>query len=336
MVLNHERLQLYVKNQAPHLNIITLNHYPMRYLLSVIAASLMLMAYSCNDHKNNKVESTVVSDVRLEEMAPTADSTVDAIDVQYEKNPQIADTIALPAGRANQPQKDRPQVSTPNIDWDKKIIKTGTLTIETDNYHKYNNQIHQLVKKWEAYIAGEQENSSGYKIENVLTIKIPVQYFDEAVQQLSSSDPGKLLAKQVIAQDVTAEYFDTRARMETKKRIRLRYLDMVQKAKNMEEVLQVEREINTLQEQIEGGEGRIKYLGHSAAYSTIQLTFFQILNPKAADPEKLPFGARVLAAMTDGLWWFGELIILLFTLWPIWIGVGAIILMVRRIKKIKK
>ena len=308
----------------------------MRYLLFVIAASLMLMAYSCNGHNNNKGEAVAASGVKSEEIPKTLEATASESDVQMEEIRQTADTTARPVGRAPQPPKDRAQVSTPNTDWDKKIIKTGTLTIETDNYHKYNNQIHQLVKKWEAYIASEQENSSDYKIENVLTIKIPVQYFDETVQQLSSSAAGKLLAKQITAQDVTAEYFDTRARMETKKRIRLRYLDMVQKAKNMEEVLQVEREINAMQEQIEAGEGRINYLGHSAAYSTIHLTFFQVLNPKAADPEKPPFGARMLAAMTDGLWWFGELIILLFTLWPVWIGIGAIILLVRRIKKIKK
>jgi hypothetical protein len=309
----------------------------MRYLLSVIAASLMLMAYSCNDQKNNKDKTTVSSNLKLEEMAVTADSSVvmNYVQSETEEIPQTADTIALQGGSASL-QKDHKQVSIPNTDWDKKIIKTGTLTIETDNYHKYNNQIHLLAKKWEAYIASEQENSSDYKIENSITIKIPVQYFDEAVLQISSSVPGKLLGKQITAQDVTTEYFDTRARMESKKRIRLRYLDMVQKARNMEEVLQVEREINSMQEQIEASEGRIRYLGHSSAYSTIQLTFFQVLNPKADDPEKQSFGARMFAGMTYGLWWFGELIIFVFTLWPIWIGLGAVVLLVRRIKKIKK
>lgn len=184
----------------------------MRYLLPVIAASLMLVAYSCTRPKNEEEKLGVVSDVQN---AP----------------PGEVDTTTLPTGRGPQQQNAPGQVPKPNTDWDKKIIKTGTLTVEINNYHKYNDQIHQLVNKWEAYIASEEENSSDYKIENALTIKIPVQYFDEAVQQLSSSAPGKLLAKQVAAQDVTAEYFDTRARMETKKRIRMRYLDMVQKAK---------------------------------------------------------------------------------------------------------
>ncbi len=68
----------------------------------------------------------------------------------------------------------------------------------------------------EAYVAGETENSSDYKIENSMVIKIPVQYFDEAVQELSTQS-GKLLVKQINTQDVTTEFIDTRARMEAKK-----------------------------------------------------------------------------------------------------------------------
>ena len=293
----------------------------MRFLIIVIAASLAPMAYSCNGHKVDKADNIVSNDFKLEEISQEQDTTAFATGG--------ASGHHQDSGRQNDPT----QVSTPNTDWNKKIIKTGTLTSETENYHKYNIQIHELLKKWETYIASEQENSSSYKIENVLTIKIPVQYFDEAVQQLSFSATGKLLAKQITASDVTAEFFDTRARIETKKRIRLRYLDMVQKAKNVEEVLQVEREINSMQEQIEAAEGRINYLGHSAAYSTIQLTFFQILNSEAANGENPAFGVRLLTAVTDGSRWVGEFIIFMLTLWPIWIGAGAIILLVRRIRK---
>ncbi len=185
-------------------------------------------------------------------------------------------------------------------------------------YNKYNETIHQLLKKWEAYVAGEQENSSDYKIENAITIKIPVQYFDDAMQYLSTT--GKLLAKQIDARDVTGEYFDTKARMEAKKRIRLRYLDMLQKAKNMEEILQVEREINGIQEQIEAGEGRLNYLGNAATYSTIRLTFFQILNANAIDNNKPGFGKRILLAMNDGLKWVSELIIFIVTIWPLFLA----------------
>lgn len=286
----------------------------MRYLLPAIAALLMLSANSCNDHKNNEEKAVIVNDIELAEI-PVQDTA---------GYPVKAETAE------HQNRKDPSQILKPNADWDKKLIKTSTLNIEVENYRKYNDDIHQLVKKWEAYISTEQENSSEYKIENTVTIKIPVQYFDEAVQQLSTGG-GKLLVKQVNSQDVTSEYFDTKARMEAKKRIRMRYLDMLQKAKNMEEILQVEREINALQEQIEAGEGRVNYLNHSAAYSTIQLTFFQVLDVRAVDPESPGYGKRILLAMSNGLKWVGELIILLVTLWPVWIGLALAIWVIKRI-----
>ena len=269
----------------------------MRYLLSATAALLMLLGNSCSGNK----EKFSTENVQLEQ--------IQAID-----QVNTVDTTALPANPLKSPADQAPA----NTDWDKKIIKSGVLDIEVTEYNKYNETIHQLLKKWEAYVAGEQENSSDYKIENAITIKIPVQYFDDAIQYLSTT--GKLLAKQIDARDVTGEYFDTKARMEAKKRIRLRYLDMLQKAKNMEEILQVEREINGIQEQIEAGEGRLNYLGNAATYSTIRLTFFQILNANAIDNNKPGFGKRILLAINDGLKWVGELIIFLVTIWPLFLA----------------
>lgn len=250
----------------------------MNYLLSAIAASLMLLAVACQQDLKNE-----------------------APNIKQEANKEAE----IPA--------------PPNTDWDKKIIKTGTISIEVDDYKKYNTDIHQQLKKWQAYVGIEQENSSDYKIENSMNIKIPVQYFDDAMQQLSGQS-CKLLIKQINAQDVTGEFLDTKARIEAKKRIRLRYLDMVQKAKNMEEVLQVEKEINAIQEQIEAGEGRINYLDHSATYSTIQLSFFQVLNAGAIDNEP-GFGKRFLLAMNDGLTWMSNILIAMVTIWPLWLGV---------------
>lgn len=285
----------------------------MRYLLSAVAVSLMLLTNSCNHDKMDSGKPAVVN-------------KTDVGDFRYPD-----DTIGLPINSlksGSDKQPDAPQ----RIDWDKKIVKTGTLSIEVNNFGQYNNSIHQLVRKWGAYIASEQENSSEYKIENSLTIKIPVEYFDEAVQQLSA-DSGKLLVKQISAQDVTAEYSDTKARMETKRRIRLRYLDMLQQAKNMEEILQIEREINGVQEQVEAAGGRISYLGHVAAYSTIQLNFFQVLNATVTDPNKPGFVKRMGLAMRNGSRWVGELLIMLVTLWPLWVGITFGIWVIRRIMR---
>jgi hypothetical protein len=119
--------------------------------------------------------------------------------------------------------------------------------------------------------------------------------------------------------------------MEAKKKVRLRYLDMLKQAKNMQEILQVEKEVNDIQEQIEAGEGRVNYLSHAAAYSTIQLTFFQVLNAGAVVNDNPGFGKRILLAFSDGLHWIGELMIIFVTLWPMWLAIAIGIFVVRKV-----
>jgi hypothetical protein len=277
----------------------------MNLLRFAVAASVMLLASSC--HQKNK---KIITEMALLENAPPP-----RID-------RSSETVSNTDGKEEQRQSKK-------FEWDKKIVKHGTLNIEVDDYKKFNAFVHELITKWEAYVAAEQENSSDYKIENVLTIKVPVQFFDDAIQQLASQKE-KLLTRQINSEDVTAEFLDTRARMEAKKKVRLRYLDMLKQAKNMEEILQVEKEVNAIQEQIEAGEGRVNYLSHAAAYSTIQLTFFQVLNAGVAYNENPGFGKRILLAFSGGLHWIAELMIILVTLWPLWLGVATGIFVIRK------
>jgi len=60
--------------------------------------------------------------------------------------------------------------------------------------------------------------------------------------------------------------------------MRLKYLEFLKQSKNMEEVLQVQNEINSIQEEIESTAGRVEFLSHQSFYSTINLTFYQPIN----------------------------------------------------------
>ena len=57
---------------------------------------------------------------------------------------------------------------------------------------------------------------------------------------------------------------DTRSRLEAKKQVRLRYLDFLKEAKNVEEILNVQSQINGIQEDIEAASGRLDYLNHAS------------------------------------------------------------------------
>jgi hypothetical protein len=276
----------------------------MKCLLPVTAALLLLMAISCKKTDNAGSPEIQVAALQSEEAAPPPD--------------------------AKQKFYDQIPFKTGKNEWDKKIIRNVELNIEVTDFSNYRNQIRELIEKYEGYIAKEEESSSTYDRRNVMTINVPAADLDETIHSISSLK-GKLLARKVSSDDVTAEVFDTRARIEAKKKVRVRYLEMLQKAKNMEEVLQVEREINQIQEHIEGAEGRLDYLNHFSAMSTIQLTFFEVLGPD--DSNSVPgYGKRLVLALNDGLSWLANVLIFFAALWPLWIILGAMLIVVKRLR----
>jgi hypothetical protein len=269
-----------------------------------VTALLLCMVFACNDASNK-------------EMA-TADIT--QLSKTLEKTEEIAtykeDQPAPPPGGNKQQQNPQQPNTTVNMDWEKKIIKNADLNLEVTDYNAYNQQVHASVKQWGGYIANETQQSSEYKKENTITIKVPVDQFDNIVQSLSSGKE-KVLVKKITSEDVTGEVVDTRARMEAKRQIRERYMDFLKQARNMEEILQVQNVINDIQLQIESATGRINYLTHASAFSTIQLTFFQVIDANAVTVKDPTFGQRVLDSLKNGLSWMGELLLLVLNLWPL-------------------
>jgi hypothetical protein len=219
----------------------------------------------------------------------------------------------------------------PNPDWDKKIIKTSDINLEVKDYNVYYSSLRENIRNSGGYLAQEEQTESDYKIENKLTIKVPVDQFDNAVSRFTAN-VEKLNEKRITSQDVTAEYVDTKSRIEAKKQVRLRYMDLLKQAKNMEEILSVQSEINEIQEEIESASGRIEYLGHSSAYSTINLTYYQVLNPSAKSNDAPNFGTKVSGAFKTGWGWITDLFVGLVSIWPLLLLVFAGIIIYKRAK----
>lgn len=275
-----------------------------------IALTAIALFISCKNE--NQKESLAVQETdfkKIEDHKPQDDVNKNGI------VGNINDTIAAPQEEPDRAKKNQ-QTSLIKQDWDKKIIKIANLNLEVKDYNVYNLSLRDKLKQFGGYIAQEEQSQSEYKIENILTIKIPVDQFDDAVNSISSN-VKELNEKKITSEDVTTEVIDTRSRLEAKKQVRLRYLDLLKQAKNMEEILSVQSEINGIQEQIESAAGRMEYLQHSSSFSTIHLTYYQVLKEGAINPDKPSFATRITNAFQFGWNWIGELSIGLVSLWPI-------------------
>lgn len=274
----------------------------------LIALSVMGLIISCE----NSNKSNVASLDKLEETKPKAE------DIRKEEEfiGTVNNSETSPQENPPDKAKQTEQEIIVEPDWDKRIIKTATLNLEVQDYNAYNSSLREKIKQTGGYVAQEQQTQSDYKIENTITIKVPVDQFDNAVNLITAS-VKELNEKKIASQDVTTEVVDTKSRLEATKQVRLKYLDLLKQAKNMEEILSVQSEINGIQEEIESAAGRIEYLSHSSTFSTINLTFYQVLNEAAIDADTPSFAMRFTNAFQFGWNWLGELTIGIVSVWPL-------------------
>lgn len=301
-------------------------------IITITLAALWLLA-SCNS-ANEKTASSASNEItnNIQQAPNEKPIAVDGY---------TADSVSAPPGQEQQKQTDKKEpdgtgkekrpVAASNPDWDKKIIKTASLNLEVKDFNAFSGQYREKIKSLGGYVAQEEQNQSEYKIENTIVIKVPVDQFDNALALLTAG-VEKVNERKVTSQDVSAEYIDTKSRIEAKKNVRDRYTDLLKQAKNMEEILNVQTEINGIQEEIESATGRINYLGHSAAFSTISLTYYQVLNATAKDDESPSLGTKTANAFRTGWGLITDLFVGLVSIWPLLLAGVLIIYFVRRIK----
>lgn len=280
---------------------------------------------SCNLGKNKK--ENLVNDLSpVEQQEPSKSDGEDQNQIPVPKGVQPVTTDST--GEPSAPVSKQPAA---NPDWDKKIIKTGNLKVEVKDFKSYSEKVHQTVKQFGGYIAQEEQSLTDEKAENIITIKVPVAQFEDMLNQLPGND-SKIIERKITSEDVTGEVVDTKSRLETKKQVRLKYLEFLKQSKNTDEVFKVQNEINNMQEEIEAAAGRIGYLANQSAYSTVHLIYFQ---PAAGytPPDATPsFGTRTATAFKNGASWFAELFIGLLSIWPLLLAITAVFFIWKKVK----
>ena len=286
---------------------LTLKLIDMKKIISLVL--ICTLFFSCDRISKDKREAdSNVQDMTLEK-APSSNAK--------ELLPRALNTDSSATANGNILQGTLPGQ---NPDWDKKIIKTADLKLEVKDFKAYSNIVHNDSKRYGAYIASEDQSESNEKKETIISIKVPVDQFENLLNELPS-DSDKIIEKKITSEDVTGEVVDTKSRLQAKEQMRLKYLEFLKQAKNMEDVLKVQDEINNIQEEMESASGRINYLSHQSAYSTINLTFYQPLagyNPSNDTPG---LSTRTLIAFKNGFQFIVEIFIGLVSIWPLFLAV---------------
>ncbi|MDE2937740.1 MAG: DUF4349 domain-containing protein [Chloroflexota bacterium] len=115
-----------------------------------------------------------------------------------------------------------------------------------------------------------------------VSVRVPAQQLDEAVRRIRALG-NRVDWESSTSQDVTDEYVDSNSRLRSLRATEEALLNLLNKAQDVEDALEVQRELTDLQAEIESLEGRIKFLEQTAAYSLINVTLTLAPKPMAID-----------------------------------------------------
>jgi hypothetical protein len=203
---------------------------------------------------------------------------------------------------------------------DRYLIKNATLSLEVRDARQASQALVAAVQAAGGYVADTHEAVDGLGQRSVtIQARVPLGRFDHSMQQIEAL--GKVLEKQVSAEDVTEEFVDSQAKLRNLKRTESRLLEHLGRTGKLADTLLVEKELNRVRGEIEQLEGRLRFLQHRVTFSTIAITFNEAPRPRSTMPaetystgQEASHAIRSLVAFARVIWTGG-----------IWASVWAVV-----------
>jgi hypothetical protein len=176
-----------------------------------------------------------------------------------------------------------------NDNEDRKLIKRANIRIKAENLEAADISITGLMEKHSAYSASTVVKKSSYNY----VIRVPFSAYKAFLAGMDGI--GTVLDRSESVEDATIRYYDLEGRLDTKKELLKTFQSYLGKAKNIEEILSVEKRIAELQSDIDRTGKEFRNLSNRVDYATIELV---ILGPVIiSQPDRNP----ILAVRIKGL-----------------------------------
>ena len=205
---------------------------------------------------------------------------------------------------------------------DRYLIKNASLSLQVKDARAALSRITGAVQAARGYLSemGETVDALGVR-SIVMDVRVPARRFDGAMGDIEGL--GKVMDRQVSAEDVTEEFVDAQSRLRNLKRTEDRLLAHLGRTGKLSDTLLVERELTRVRQDVEQLEGRIRFLAHRISYSTISVTLREAAKATSPVPPESFSSGQIASEATRSLVRFSQSIwsiIIWFAIWaPVWI-----------------
>ena len=215
------------------------------------------------------------------------------------------------------------------------IVRTGDMSLVVKDIVDARDEIAQLTVRFNGYVVssqvwGEEQDMKGY-----ISIRVPDEKFDQALAELREL-AVRVTSESTDSRDVTEEYVDLQSRLNNAEATESQYLALLEKATDVEDILNIYDSLSRVRSEIEQIKGRMQYLERTSSMSLITAN----LRPEATAKPLVRVGWSALEALKSAVrgivifgQWLGTIALWLLIFIPIWGTILGLILWRRHKKK---
>lgn len=215
------------------------------------------------------------------------------------------------------------------------IIRTGNISMVVEDTRAAQATIEQMVEEMAAegaFVVSSDEHGGTEDNQPYISmsIRIPATRFDETMDGLADLAVD-VTSRNESAQDVTEEYVDLEARLESLEAARQRLLDIMAEARTTKDLLEAEQQLTQREAEIESIKGRMQYLEESARLSSIwiELQPYILSQPVSDQWRPAETARRAVETLLDGLRGFGNFLIFFsIAILPWLVAIGLVVFLV--------
>jgi hypothetical protein len=212
-----------------------------------------------------------------------------------------------------------------------KLIKRGSITVSSTNIESTKSLIYNFIRKCKGHVVNESFVANDPNSYYQIVLNVQSDLFNKFFELI---DSAKLvvIAKSFSAEDVTMQYIDNTTRLENKKKLEKRYLELLSKTKDIKDMLEIEEKLENIRSDIESRESQMKVMEKQIAYSEINLYIEkQVVN--LTYDQKNKYSYKLLLGLGKGWQGIKAVVIFLISIWPLYIIALGVVYLVKFFRK---
>lgn len=211
-----------------------------------------------------------------------------------------------------------------------KRIRRAELSLEVEDLKEAELRVRETISAHRGRIDGERLEAQSWRDYKQWVVRVPVERFDEVLDALQNV-AKKVQALDIRVEDVTRASADLRARLHTLQATEARYLEILERAESVSDVLAVEAQLSDVRMRIEQLQAQDRALEDHVQMSTIVLRMYTERVDRST--EGASFGQQLLDAVRWGVHGLRRVVVVLVSLWPFVLLASALALWIRRRRK---